>query len=97
MGGEKKKLSALEYLNLLPKIYKNTDVPFEFGIPEAVTLGGHELARVRLQANYSGRFRYSMIYALSSQSFVMQFVLGSPNEAGLIDIERTMQSLRFQP
>jgi len=93
--------SAEGFLQFLAKAYKKRAWPVEYtreyiGTPEPVVLGGRELWKVYFTQTSSVVW-HGAHFAMIEKGHVLQFILMSPDEAGLRALEPIMRTLHFRP
>ena len=89
--------TAQDYLNYSKKNAKEKGMPVEYlGDPKEVTIGGHKLARINLNESTSGVVQHIEQYVVTLSGSLIQFMLVSPDEKGLKDLEPSIQSLEFK-
>ena len=77
-------------------MYKQLGLPMEIvGTPEELPLGGRKLWKADLTVRMSNGVLHAAQIATVEKGYVLQFLLLSPDTAGLDEIVKTMQSLRF--
>ena len=67
------------------------------GKPQKVTMGGQEMWKLSWTEPVRGIDQYAVQYLMVEKKHALQFILVSPNEAGLTDVEPIMRSLKFFP
>ncbi len=98
MLGEPTPTAAHDYLIYSEKNAKEKGMAVEYlGDPEEVTINGEKLWRVESNETIEGAIQHVEQYVITRQSILLQFFLVSPAEAGLKDIEPSIQSLEFKP
>lgn len=89
--GAPTRISAVQYLRLLAV----EKVLVLVGDPEEITINGKGLGRARMKVALNGTVSYILFFVLFEKQFVVTFVFTSPDEAGLVELEPLMQSIRF--
>jgi hypothetical protein len=90
--------SAQGYLVYSQKTAKEKDLPVEYqGDPRPVKINGQELWTVALTQTTDGVVQHVEQFVITQNSTLLQFLVVSPNEAGLKEIEPSIQSLQFKP
>ena len=89
--------SAEGFLAYSEKTAKEKGMPVEYlGSPEAVTINGRQLWKATLNETTAGGVQHIEQYVVTEGSTLLQFMLVSPDAAGLKSLEPTIQSLRFK-
>jgi hypothetical protein len=90
--------SAQDYLAYSQQNAKDKGMAVEYlGSPEEVTVNRQKLWKVASNETTSGAVQYMEQYVITRGMVLLQFFIVSPNEAGLKDLEPTIQSLEFKP
>lgn len=98
MLGEPGPTSAQDYLAYSQKNAKEKGMAVEYlGSPEEVTVNGQKLWKVASNQTTSGAVQHVEQYVITRGMVLLQFFIVSPDEAGLKDLEPTIQSLEFRP
>jgi hypothetical protein len=88
---------AHDYLIYSEKNAKEKGMAVEYlGEPEEVTINGDKLWKIGSKEIIEGTPQHVEQYVIMRQAILLQFFLVSPNEAGLKDIEPSIQSLQFK-
>src|SRR5437660_2487065 len=88
--------SGKDFLQFSATMYKQLGLPMEIvGTPEELPLGGRKLWKADLTVRMSNGVLHAAQIATVEKGYVLQFLLLSPDTAGLDEIVKTMQSLRF--
>jgi hypothetical protein len=89
--------TAADYLTYSRKTAKEQGMAVEYlGDPKEVTIHGRKLAEIGLNSNTSGGLQHVEQYVTVEKGVLLQFLLVSPDEAGLKDLQPYIQSLRFK-
>ena len=98
MLGEPTPTAAYDYLVYSQKNAKEKGMAVEYlGEPKEVTINGEKLSKIDSNETVEGAVEHVEQYVIARQSILLQFFLVSPTEAGLKDIEPSVQSLEFKP
>jgi hypothetical protein len=90
--------SAQDYLAYSQKNAKERGMAVEYlGSPEEVTVNRQKLWKVASNETTSDAVQHVEQYVITRGMVLLQFFIVSPNEAGLKDLEPTIQSLEFKP
>jgi hypothetical protein len=90
--------SAQDYLTYSQKTAKEKGMPVEYlGSPEEVTVNGQKLWKVASNETTNGAVQHVEQYVITQGMVLLQFFIVSPDEAGLKDLEPSIQSLEFKP
>jgi len=90
--------SAEGFLIYSEKTAKERGMPVEYlGDPKEVTINGRKLWKVALHENTSGALQRAEQYVITEKEALLQFFLVSPDDAGLKELQPSIQSLRFKP
>lgn len=88
---------AHDYLIYSEKNAKEKGMAVEYlGEPEEVTINGDKLWKIGSNETIEGTPQHVEQYVIMRQAILLQFFLVSPNEAGLKDLEPSIQSLQFK-
>ena len=66
------------------------------GEPKEITIGGRKLAEIGLLDKTSGEPKHVEQYVTIDQNVLMQFILVSPDQSGLKELQPYIQSLHFK-
>ncbi|MGC2197259.1 MAG: hypothetical protein WA628_21465 [Terriglobales bacterium] len=90
--------SAQDYLAYSQRTAKEKGMAVEYvGSPEEVTINGQKLWKVASNETVSGAAQHVEQYVITRQAILLQFFIVSPDEAGLKELEPSIQSLEFRP
>jgi hypothetical protein len=90
--------SAQDYLAYSQKTAQEKGMAVEYlGSPEEVTVKGQKLWKVASNEPTNGTVEHVEQYVIVRGAILLQFFIVSPDEAGLKDLEPTIQSLEFKP
>jgi hypothetical protein len=90
--------SAQDYLTYSQKTAKEKGMPVEYlGSPEEITVNGQKLWKVASNETTNGAVQHVEQYVITRGVVLLQFFIVSPDEAGLRDLEPSIQSLEFKP
>jgi hypothetical protein len=96
--GEPGPTSAQDYLTYSQNTAKEKGMAVEYlGSPQEVTVKGQKLWMVASNETISGAVQHVEQYVITRQAILLQFFIVSPEEAGLKDLESSIQSLEFKP
>lgn len=89
--------TAADYLTYSRKTAKEQGMAVEYlGEPKEVTISGRKLSEIDLNSNTSGGLQHVEQYVTVEKDVLLQFLLVSPDQAGLKDLQPYIQSLRFK-
>lgn len=89
--------TASDYLAYSRKTAKDQGMAVEYmGDPKEVTIHGRKLSEISLNSNTSGGLQHVEQYVTVEKDALLQFLLVSPDETGLKDLQPYIQSLRFK-
>jgi hypothetical protein len=90
--------SAQDYLEYSQKTAKEKSMDVEYlGSPQEVTVHGQTLWKLASKEPTNGVMQHVEQYVITRESVLLQFFLVSPEEAGLKQLEPSIQSLEFKP
>jgi hypothetical protein len=90
--------SAQDYLAYSEKTAKEKGMAVEYvGHPEEVTINGQKLWKIESNETVSGAVQHVEQYVIFRGISLIQFFIVSPDEAGLKEMEPSIQSLEFKP
>ena len=97
MGVEPSATSAEDYLVHSQKTAKENAMGVTYQeSPRPITINGRSFAKAEMQLSINGGEQHAEQYVTTEEQNLLQFVLVSPNEAGLKDLEPSIQSVRFK-
>jgi hypothetical protein len=86
-----------DYLSFSERNAKEKNMPVEYlGDPTEVEINGQKLWKVSSTDSSQGAAQHVDQYVIARGAILLQFMLVSPDEAGLKDLQPSIQSLRFQ-
>jgi hypothetical protein len=86
-----------DYLSFSERNAKEKNMPVEYlGDPTEVEINGQKLWKVSSTDSSQGAAQHVDQYVIARGAILLQFMLVSPDEAGLKDLQSSIQSLRFQ-
>jgi hypothetical protein len=89
--------TASGYLTYSRQAAKEQGLAVEYlGDPKELTIGGHKLSEIGLIDRTSGVAKHVEHYVTIDKNVLMQFMLVSPDEAGLKELQPFIQSLHFK-
>jgi hypothetical protein len=98
LSGDPGPTPAENYIAYAEKKAKEQGLPVEYkGPPESVTIHDHKLSKAILTQTTDGDLLHVDQYVTTQGQALLQFVLISPDEAGLKALEPIIQSLEFKP
>ena len=85
-----------DYLNYSMKTAKDRNMPVEYqGEPKEVKINGNRFWMIGLNQKTAGAVQHVEQYVTAQGTNLLQFMLVSPDEKGLKDLEPSMQSVQF--
>lgn len=89
--------SAQDYLAYSQKTAKEKGMDVEYlGDPQEITVNGQTLWKLASNEPSNGVVQHVEQYVITRESILLQFFLVSPDEAGLKQLEPSIQSLEFK-
>lgn len=89
--------AAEDYLEYSEKTAKQRGMAVNYkGSPRPVTINGQSFSKVEMNLSTRGGEQHAEQYVTIAQRNLLQFVFVSPDEAGLKDLEPSIQSLKFK-
>ena len=86
-----------DYLVYSKRTARERNMPVEYlGDPTEVTINGRKLWTIALNQTTDGATQHVEQYVTTQGSVLLQFMLVSPDEAGLKDLEPSLQSLEMK-
>lgn len=88
--------SGKDFLEFSATMYKQLGLPMRIvGSPQELPLGGRKFWKADLTVRMTNGSHHAVQVATMEKGYLLQFLLASPDAAGLDEILKTMQSLRF--
>ena len=88
--------SSEDFLRFSAAMYKQLGLPMEIvGTPQELPLGGRKFWKADLTIRMTNGVQHAAQIAMIEKGYVLQFLLMSPDAAGLEEIMKSMRSLRF--
>jgi hypothetical protein len=95
--GQTSENTAQDFLAYSERNAKEKNMPVEYlGDPTEVDINGQKLWKVSSTDSSQGAAQHVDQYVIARGAILLQFMLVSPDEAGLKDLQPSIQSLRFQ-
>ena len=89
--------AELDFITYSENTAKEKGMKIEYlGNPEEVRIQGHKYGKIRLNDSTSGAMLQVEQYVSVQNQTLLQFLLVSPDEPGLHDLQPSIQSLKFQ-
>ena len=87
-----------QYLNYSKRTAHERNMPVEYqGDPKEVTINGNKFWTIGLNQTTEGAVQHIEQYVTTQGSILMQFMLVSPDEKGVKDMEPWIQSIQMKP
>lgn len=94
---EPRATAAEDYLKYSEKTAQQRGMAVNYkGSPRPATINGQSFSKVEMKLPTSGGEQHAEQYVTIAQRNLLQFVFVSPDEAGLKDLEPSIQSLKFK-